>query len=189
MGFLKSKKGILILSVAAAILIAGLAVVLWFTFGPKTYVVGNESIGYMHLTLPQDFEITEQDDRHKTVLQSERVTITVYQEDFGMIPPAAREHPLEEYAYELMHYAALLGEDDLQKEGDLLFFEFEKKDVETGVTMYSLVAVFQGPYDKGYLHFKTALENKDTYRKKFLDWATSLEFTDDHWPPSRKEDD
>ena len=189
MGFLKSKKGVLCLTGAVVLLLAVLTIVFCLLFTCKEYTVGNEKIGYMHLTLPQGFEITEQDDRHKTVLQSEKVTITVYQEDFGMIPPAAREHPLEEYAYELMHYAALLGEDDLQKKGDLLFFEFEKKDVETGVMMYSLVAVFQGPYDKGYLHFKTALENKDAYRKEFLDWATSLEFTDDHWPPSWKENE
>ncbi len=187
MNFVRSKKGILILIGAAVILIAALVLVLWLTLGPKTYVVGSEAIGYMHLTLPRDFEITDHPDNHQTLLESKDVKIRVYQEYYSLISPPARENPLEWYAYELMHYAALLGEDALQKEGDLLFFEYEQKDYETGEMMYSLVTVFQGPYDKGYLHFKTALENKDAYREEFLDWATSLEFTDDHWPPSWKE--
>lgn len=187
--FLKSKKGILILAGAAVLLLATVALLLYFFLGPKTYVVGNERVGLMHLTLPRGFEVTEQDGHHKTVLENEEVKLTVYQEDFGMIPPPAREKPLEWYAYELMHYAALLGEDALQKKGDLLFFEYEQKDYQTGEMTYSLVVVFQGPYDKGYLHFKTAAQNKEAYREEFLDWATSLEFTDDHWPPSWKEAD
>lgn len=189
MSFLKSKKGIFILVGAAVLLLAAVALLLYLLLSPKTYVVGNERVGLMHLTLPRDFEITEQDDRNKTVLESEAVKITVYQENFSMIPPPARENPLEWYAYELMHYAALLDEDALQKEGDLLFFEYERKDYQTGEMTYSLIVVFQGPYDKGYLHFKTAAQNKDTYRESFLNWAKTLEFTDDHWPPSWKESD
>lgn len=188
MKILRSKKGIL-LSVGIALTLLGIVAALLYLFlGPKTFVIGNDQVGRIHLTLPREFKITEEIDSSRTRLETEDVMIGVYQEEARRYPPTVLERPLENFVAELIHYSPAIGqgEDAMQTLGDMIYFEYESKDYETGEMQYSLTVAFKGRYDRGYLLFRTASENKDTYRAQFLDWAQTLEFTDDHWPESWK---
>lgn len=128
------------------------------------------------MTLTDSFEETESNG-YTFTYACEDVVVFGLQEDFSLMEGFEGYSP-EEYGEMVISSSGVDAE--LQKENDLLFFEYQFYNEETDTNYSYLVAVYKS-YDSFWsISFASAEVDYEFYRPMFLEWAESVMFIDNN---------
>ncbi len=128
------------------------------------------------MTLTDSFEETESNG-YTFTYACDDVAVFGLQEDFSLMEGFESYSP-EEYGEMVISNGGVDAK--LQKENDLVFFEYQFYNEETDINYSYLVAVYKS-YDSFWsISFASVEEDYELYRPMFLEWAESVMFVDNN---------
>lgn len=169
-------KGLLVLIAAAlvGVFVGHLASSALLSAGAKCKTFLVEGV---QITLTDAFSETPVDG-FDFCLSSKSAMVFGLKEPFSMIE-GSESFTLEEYGALVLQNNGMDGTASLQKQDGLIWFDYRATPADSEQEVYYCGVVFKHTDAFWLIQFATPVENVDTYRETFLDWAKTIEFTND----------
>ncbi|MBQ8210812.1 MAG: hypothetical protein IJZ35_09540 [Clostridia bacterium] len=130
----------------------------------------------IEIMLTDKFEETDIDG-FTSVYYNDDIAVYIIKEEFELLD-GFEFYTLKEYGNMVLEANGFDSSVKLQTYDGLTYFEYELPNSETNDTYSYFSVVYKGTDAFWLVEFATLEENAETYRKTFIEWAKSVEFTE-----------
>lgn len=164
------KKGTVVLIAAVVVgLLVGILGSLDFAAEPKTFTTAG-----MQITLTDEFRESKQEG-FTMCYGSKDMAVFVIKEVFALAE-GFEKYTVEEYGDLLLQANGMTGIVQIQRDGDLLFFEFSDTNPDSGEKFHYICYFFKASDAFWSIQFATHTEDLATQRPAIIDYAKSIQF-------------